>query len=419
MNVLELLRENLLKDSLILISIYVGLGCLLQKKGLEKTINAMIKAAIAIFMMNIGGNTIGLSLANLTYMFQRSFGHIGIVANNERLAAYADMKFGNVIYTMMILGMVVNLGMAKWTKHKYIFLTGHQMLYMSCVLSILLKGFGMSYTAVIGIGGLVLGAMMTWFPAILQPYTQKITGRDNVAVGHFSTLGFWLSAQIGLAFRTEAKANQAPKKHTLLADNMLATTVSMMGIFMLASLLAGQAYVEDITNSHYIVFAVKQGIYFATGVFIIITGVRMMTQEIMFAFKGIAEKVVPNAVPALDCSILFPYKQDVLVLGFVGSMIGGVLAMLVGGHYSIYIIIPSSTLCFFSGSAAGIYGYSTGGKWGAGVSAVVFGFCIGIMPLFFMDNMAKVGFYKIAMGEFDFSILSLVAKAIQSIGGLV
>lgn len=201
-----------------------------------------------------------------------------------------------------------------------------------------------------------------------------------------------------------------------MADNVIATTLSMVFIFLAASLFAGKVYVEDITNSHYIIFAIKQGIYFAAGILIIITGVRMMTQEIIMAFKGIAEKIVPNAIPALDCSILFPYKQDVLILGFLGSMFGGILGMLIGGYYSLYIIIPSSTLCFFSGSAAGIYGYSTGGKKGAIVSSIIFGILIGIMPIIFLSDMADIGFYKIAMGEFDFSFLSLIVKWIKAIG---
>lgn len=416
MNLLELLRDNILKDSLILISIYVGLGCILQKKGIEKTLTAMIKAAIAIYMMNIGGNTIGISLANLTYMFQRSFGHIGIVANNERLAAYADVKFGNLIYTIMILGMVINLVLAKTTKFKYIFLTGHQTLYMSCVLSILLKILGFKEIWIIVIGGVILGALMTLLPALIQPFTKTITGKDNVAVGHFSSIGFWISAKIGKLFKREEIEISTKKTHPIMADNVIATTLSMVFIFLAASLFAGRVYVEDITNSHYIIFAIKQGIYFAAGILIIITGVRMMTQEIIMAFKGIAEKIVPNAIPALDCSILFPYKQDVLILGFLGSMFGGILGMLIGGYYSLYIIIPSSTLCFFSGSAAGIYGYSTGGKKGAIVSSIIFGILIGIMPIIFLSDMADIGFYKIAMGEFDFSFLSLIVKWIKAIG---
>lgn len=416
MNLLELLRDNILKDSLILISIYVGLGCILQKKGIEKTLTAMIKAAIAIFMMNIGGNTIGISLANLTYMFQRSFGHIGIVANNERLAAYADVKFGNIIYTLMILGMVINLILAKTTKFKYIFLTGHQTLYMSCVLTIFLKILGFKEIWIIVIGGIILGTLMTLLPALIQPFTKTITGKDNVAVGHFSSIGFWISAKIGQLFKREEIEINIKKTHPIMADNVIATTLSMVFIFLAASLFAGKVYVEDITNSHYIIFAIKQGIYFAAGILIIITGVRMMTQEIIMAFKGIAEKIVPNAIPALDCSILFPYKQDVLILGFLGSMFGGILGMLIGGYYSLYIIIPSSTLCFFSGSAAGIYGYSTGGKKGAIVSSIIFGILIGIMPIIFLSDMADIGFYKIAMGEFDFSFLSLIVKWIKAIG---
>jgi len=408
------LSTSLLKDTFILVGLYVAIGCLIQKKGIQKTINAVFKSAIAIILMSIGGGVIGEALLSLTYLFQRSFGLIGIIANNERLAAYTETRFGNLIYSVMILGMLVNILMAKKTKFKYIFLTGHQMLYMSCALTIMLKYYDLSNWLIVAIGGSLLGIMMSVFPALIQPYTKEITGKDHIAVGHFSTLGFYISAKIGNIIGKKDSKKSQKIKSTLIVDNLLATAISMVILFTLAALLAGQSYVRDVTSTHYIVFAIKQGLYFATGIYIILTGVRMMIQEIISAFKGIAEKIVPDAIPALDCSVLFPYKQNLIVLGFVCSMIGGIIAMFVAGQNSVYVIIPSSTICFFSGSAAGMYGHVRGGKLGAVISAFLFGLAIGFLPLVLLPVMRESGFYKVAMGEFDFTIIGYVIKSIFS-----
>ena len=44
---------------------------------------------------------------------------------------------------------------------------------------------------------------------------------------------------------------------------------------------------------------------FGVGITIVLNGVSMMVSEITEAFKGISEKIVPNAVPALDCPVVF------------------------------------------------------------------------------------------------------------------
>lgn len=46
-----------------------------------------------------------------------------------------------------------------------------------------------------------------------------------------------------------------------------------------------------------------KSIYFGVGMTVMLLGVRMLIGEIVPAFKGIAEKVVPGAIPALDCRL--------------------------------------------------------------------------------------------------------------------
>lgn len=84
--------------------------------------------------------------------------------------------------------------------------------------------------------------------------------------------------------------------------------------------------------------------------------------------------------------------------------------MMLVGSFSLYVVIPSSTLCFFSGSAAGIYGDHKGGKLGAILSASLFGVAIGLLPLVLQPEMRSLGFYKVGMGEFDFTIIAYAIK---------
>ena len=40
------------------------------------------------------------------------------------------------------------------------------------------------------IGAVILGVVMALFPAMLQPFTKKITDSDDFALGHFNSIGY-------------------------------------------------------------------------------------------------------------------------------------------------------------------------------------------------------------------------------------
>ncbi|MGZ7246310.1 PTS transporter subunit IIC, partial [Streptococcus pyogenes] len=79
------------------------------------------------------------------------------------------------------------------------------------------------------------------------------------------------------------------------------------------------------TNS--MVYALQLGGTFAGGVFVILSGVRLILAEIVPAFKGISEKLVPNSKPTLDCPIVYPYAPNAVLIGFISSFIGGLVSM--------------------------------------------------------------------------------------------
>lgn len=86
-------------------------------------------------------------------------------------------------------------------------------------------------------------------------------------------------------------------------------------------------------GKNWFMFSIMQSITFAAGVYIILQGVRMVIAEIVPAFKGISDKLVPNARPALDCPVVFPYAPNAVLVGFLSSFAAGLIGM-----FTLYLL---------------------------------------------------------------------------------
>lgn len=83
---------------------------------------------------------------------------------------------------------------------------------------------------------------------------------------------------------------------------------------------------------------------------VLVYGVRQFIAEITAAFVGISEKLIPDAKPAVDCPAIFPFAPNAVIIGFIGSFLGGLVAMaLMVAFHSETIMIPAAGICFFSG----------------------------------------------------------------------
>lgn len=87
----------------------------------------------------------------------------------------------------MVLGMLINIALARLTPLKYIFLTGHHTLYMAAMLAVILSR-GLSD------GGGHRGGYSRCddghLPGYLAAVYRKITNTDDLALGHFGSIGY-------------------------------------------------------------------------------------------------------------------------------------------------------------------------------------------------------------------------------------
>ena len=294
---------------------------------------------------------------------------------------------------------------------------------MACLLSATLGAIGFKGVALVLAGGFILGAWSSISPAIGQKYTLKATDGDEIALGHFGSLGYYLSAFIGSLVGKDSKSTEdieIPEKWGFLRNTTISTALTMIVFYLIASIKAGPDFVGKMSNGQNpYLFAIISALNFAVGVAIVYAGVRMILADLIPAFEGIATKLIPNSVPAVDCAVFFPYAPTAVILGFACSFVGGLIGMFILGAIGGVLIIPGLVPHFFCGATAGIYGNATGGRRGAIVGSFINGLFLAFLPAFLLPVLGQLGFNNTTFGDFDFGVLGILLGKIGNAMGNV
>ncbi|MDQ0482158.1 PTS ascorbate transporter subunit IIC [Guptibacillus hwajinpoensis] len=416
----DLIMRDILGTPAILVGLFALIGLLLQKKDIANVISGTLKTIMGFVILGAGAGVLVASLNNFSSMFDHAFEIQGIIPNNEAIVALAQDAFGAETAMIMLFGMVVNIILARITPFRYIFLTGHHTMFMACLIAVILSTGGFTGATMIITGSIILGALMVLLPALLQPYTRKITGSDDFAIGHFGTFGYLIAAVVGKAVGKNSKSTEeikVPKSLNFLRDTSVSVSLTMALLFFVVALFTGPSFIESELSggTNFLVFSFMQALTFAAGVYIILAGVRMLLSEIVPAFKGIADKIVPNATPALDCPAVFPFANNAVIIGFFFSFVAGLISMFLLPLMGLKVIVPGLVPHFFTGAAAGVFGNATGGRKGAVFGSMANGLMISFLPALLLPVLGSLGFQGTTFGDSDFAVVGLILGGLMEV----
>lgn len=431
MAILQVLQEILSTPS-ILVGIVAMVGLILQKKAIEDIVKGTIKTIVGFLVLSAGSAFLQSgSLNDFGTIFNFAFNVQGVVPNNEAIVTAGLEQYAEPTALIMCFGMIANIVMARFSRFKYIFLTGHHTLYMACLIAVVLSVGGLKGIPLVIAGSLMLGLVMALFPAMAQKTVTKITGTDEIGFGHFSTIGYWFAAQVGKLVSAgdrkkgkEIKSTEDisfPQRLSFLRDNTVAISTTMMILFVIVTAVAASkpGFADLATNyatggyKTWVTYALVSGMNFAGGIYIILSGVRMILAEIVPAFKGIADKLVPNAKPAIDCPVVFPYAPNAVLIGFLVSFVGGIVGMFIlfglsGVIPSIAIILPGVVPHFFCGATSGVFANAEGGLKGCIVGSFLHGLLITFLPVVTMPVLGALKFASTTFSDADFCGVAIV-----------
>ena len=414
---------DILKVPSVLVGVIALIGLIAQKKSAADTIKGTIKTILGFIVLGGGASVLLGSLNPLGDIFKQAFDVQGVVPNNEAIVSAALQQYGTATALIMAFGMVANIAIARFTRLKFIFLTGHHTFYMACMIAVILVVAGFEGAQLVLVGSLTLGLIMAFFPFIAQPFMRDITGSDEVGFGHFGTVGYVLAGLVGRSLRGKSRSTEEmnlPKNLSFLRDSSVSIALTMMVIYLVLVIAAGQDFVqqEKFSNGqNFLVWAVIQAITFAAGVFIILQGVRLILAEIVPAFTGFSQKLVPNARPALDCPIVFPYAPNAVLVGFLASFAGGLIGLFILGQLHWVLILPGVVPHFFCGATAGVFGNAVGGRLGASIGAFLHGILITFLPVWLLPVLGDLGFANTTFSDADFGVVGIALGWLGSHAG--
>jgi PTS system ascorbate-specific IIC component len=374
----------------VILGLIALVGLVIQRRPVGDVVTGTLKTVLGLLIMGVGIGALITALIPIQRMFETGIP----VADFETFVTFdeavvsavqtADVgEIGTAIALTMLFGYVFHIILARITPFKYIYLTGHMIWIHAGAFAILFHSFGLDLVVVIALASIVHGAYMTLAPALAQPYMRRITGSDEIAFGHGQTLlNVFAGAVGGLIGNPEDSAEKVnvPEKLNFFRDMAISIALVMLVITGIAAVLAVvqvgiEAFQADISGGqNWLIFAMLQALGFTAGVLVLLYGVRMLIAEIVPAFKGIAERVVPGAKPALDVPVIFPFAPNSLIIGLISGTIGQVAGMAVLITIGWPVPLPSMIAAFFASGAGAIFGNATGGRRGAWAGGFLWGF---------------------------------------------
>ena len=411
--ILNFVIQEIFGQGAIFLALIACIGLILQKKSFSEIVRGTIMTAVGFFVLSTGtglitGNSIdGISTAFNTIMPQAI----------ESTTVDIGAEYGTEIGIVMILAFAVNILVARFTKWKSIFLTGHMLYWFPFVFIAAGVDAGLTGGKLIILAAVFTALYMVVSPNLMRPFVKQVTGDDSFTIGHPTTCLSVISGLLGKVIGDKEHSTEDlnfPKSLGFLREIAItgsfaiALTYLVMYFILLAN---GQdpavvwGYAEGSTGIFTYIFT--HAIYFGVGITIMLQGVRMLIAEIVPAFQGIAEKLV---VP-----VIFPCAPNALLIGFIVAMITSIVTILITGSMGIFptVVIPLISTCFFEIGCASIVGNATGGVRGAVVGAAVSGviavLLVGFGAYFFNNTIQS---WMLVFGGQDFDLWGMLVGAI-------
>ncbi|MFC4224947.1 PTS ascorbate transporter subunit IIC [Lysinibacter cavernae] len=388
LSILEGVANNIFSQVPILIGLIACLGLILQRKPIEDVVGGTIRAIVGVVILTIGIDIFVGGLVAFQAVVSSAFGLEPPKSEstlNEFLAGP-----GSVVPLIIAVGFLIHLIVVRiFPAARYVYLTGHLMLWMSIVIAAsLIEAFGdVEPWILVVASALIIACYWTLQPLWIAPLMKKLMGHDQFGLAHTdSTIGLLSgygakALKLGNPEKHDSEKLKLPRQISFFKDINVSTALVISVIMLIAIAFADANVVsEQMGDSSLLPWAwgLLQALRFAAGIAILLFGVRTFLAEIIPAFKGIADKLLPGTKPALDIPVTFPKAPTAVMIGFLSSTVVFLIFMMVFASAGWFVLVPPMIMLFFGGGAGGVFGNAVAGWRGAVFGGVVNGIVLSL-----------------------------------------
>ena len=405
------------RNPALFMGLVVAIGLILQRKPIDAILKGIFKGIIGMVILLKGVDIVVSSITPLANAFSGLFN----TQSNSTLGDFNVFlgQYGSYVGLILLCGFVINIIIARYTRFKTIYLTGnilfwYPMLFLAVGIENNISGLKLFiFTLIMYI------LVITIFPYILRKHVKYVTGNDSFTIGHtasiYCLLGSYIGKLVGQKDKNIENLN-LPKSLSFFRDTNITAAIVMFIVYIIVGLFIGKESRIAIYGSEpLITYSLIQGITFAAGMIILLTGVRMILGEIIPSFKGIADKLAKGSIPALDIPMIFPYGPNALLIGFIIALITsiGTLFLLGASGVLTFALIPLVVACYFDVAPGAIFANARGGWPAAIITSALGGIILMVLAVISLNLVSgTVGNFIQTYGGNEFSIWVIIGDLV-------
>ena len=426
---------NILQQPAWMIGLIVLVGYVLLKKPWYDVLGGTLKAVIGYMILAVGSsglvNNFRPVLVGLGERFNLDAMVIDPYFGQNAVTAGVEEVFGkpfSQVMILLLLAFIINIVLVRFrkiTKLRSLFTTGHVQVQQAStaywLILFALPGLLTNNTALMIVMAVVLGLYWAVGSNLTIKPTQELTDGAGFCLGHQQIMGVALFSWIAGKWHEHdvKKGKKASRKiedielpgfMSIFNENMVCTALLMTLFFGIILLLLGRDYLTEAgflaEGASFLFYILTTCLNFAVYLAILQLGVRTFVTELTNSFQGIANKLLPGSIPAVDCAVSYGFgSPNAVPIGFLAGAVGQFLA--IGALIllkSPVLVIAGFVPVFFDNATIAVYANNRGGL----KAAIVLPFISGLCQVFgsaFIASWVGMAAYGGYLGMWDWAIV--------------